>query len=61
MDFISAKYLYDIEGVTKTHIKLELENNKFKNVPINEANTDYQAILTWIADGGVVIDNPPSE
>jgi hypothetical protein len=61
MDFISAKYLYDIEGVTKTHIKLELENNKFKNVPINEANTDYQAILTWIADGGVVIDNGGGE
>jgi hypothetical protein len=61
MDFISAKYLYDIEGVTKTHIKLELENNKFKNVPINEANTDYQAILTWIADGGTVIDNGGGE
>jgi len=61
MDFISAKYLYDIEGVTKTHIKLELENNKFKNVPINEANIDYQAILTWIAEGGTVIDNGGGE
>ena len=28
-------------------------------VPNDEANTDYQAILTWIADGGTVIDNPP--
>ena len=26
---------------------------------IIKANTDYQAILTWIAEGGVVIDNPP--
>ncbi len=26
-------------------------------VPLDEANTDYQAILTWIADGGTVIDN----
>jgi len=28
-------------------------------VPLDEANTDYQAIQTWIADGGTVIDNPP--
>ena len=26
-------------------------------VPLDEANTDYQAIQEWIADGGVVIDN----
>jgi len=31
------------------------------SVPLDEANTDYQAIQEWIADGGVVIDNPPSE
>jgi len=28
---------------------------------IIKTNTDYQAIQEWIADGGVVIDNPPSE
>jgi len=28
-------------------------------VPLDEANTDYQAIQEWIADGGTVIDNPP--
>lgn len=59
MNFISATYMYDMEGVNKTHIKLELGNNKFKHIPINEANTDYQAILTWIAAGNSVIDNPP--
>ena len=26
-------------------------------VPLDEANTDYQAIQEWIADGGTVIDN----
>jgi len=26
-------------------------------VPLDEANTDYQAIQEWIAEGGVVIDN----
>jgi hypothetical protein len=28
-------------------------------VPLNQANTDYQAIQKWIADGNTVIDNPP--
>ena len=30
-------------------------------VPLDEANTDYQAIQTWIADGGTVIDNGGGE
>jgi hypothetical protein len=34
-----------------------LQDNKKMSVPLDEANTDYQAILTWIADGGTVIDN----
>jgi hypothetical protein len=32
-----------------------------KSVPLAEDNTDYQAILTWIADGGTVIDNGGGE
>ena len=28
-------------------------------VPLDEANTDYQAIQEWIAEGNSVIDNPP--
>ena len=39
--------------------KLTLLNNKEWFVPLDEANTDYQAIQEWIAEGGVVIDNPP--
>ena len=57
MNFISAKYLYDMEGVNKTHIQLELGNDKFKHIPIDEANTDYQAIQEWAAiDGNNIID-----
>ena len=52
--------------------KIYNEYNKFNNykmiknsvtyfVPLDEANSDYQAILTWIADGGTVIDNGGSE
>ena len=32
-----------------------------KLVPLDEANTDYQAIQEWIADGGTVIDNGGGE
>jgi len=39
--------------------KMTLTDGKIWFVPLDEANTDYQAIQEWIADGGVVIDNPP--
>jgi len=39
--------------------KMILTNGKVWSVPIDTANTDYQAIQEWIADGGTVIDNPP--
>ena len=32
-------------------------SNIVKSVPLDPANTDYQAIQEWIAEGGVVIDN----
>jgi len=35
-------------------------NNITSSVPLDPANTDYQAIQEWIAEGGVVIDNAPS-
>ena len=36
-----------------------VENGVTFQVPLNEANVDYQAIQEWIADGNTVIDNPP--
>lgn len=39
--------------------KMTLSDGKTWKVPLDEANTDYQAIQEWIADGGTVIDNPP--
>jgi len=37
--------------------KMTLNDGKEWSVPLDEANTDYQAIQEWIAEGGVVIDN----
>ena len=36
-----------------------VENGITASVPLDEANTDYQAIQEWISEGNTVIDNPP--
>ena len=41
--------------------KVTLNDNTIMYVPLDEANTDYQAIQEWIADGGTVIDNGGGE
>jgi len=44
----------------KSSIRVIFEDRTI-DIPLNEANTDYQAIMEFIADGGTVIDNPPEE
>ena len=39
--------------------KVTYNDGKISSVPLDTANSDYQAIQQWIADGGTVIDNPP--
>ena len=56
-----------INTITKNYLEGEfvsyqityVDSNRVKSVPLDTANTDYQAIQEWIADGGTVIDNPP--
>ena len=53
-DIVTVKKVYSFDGswsynVVTTDIKC--------TVPNSTANTDYQAIQEWIADGGTVIDN----
>ena len=58
-----------IETVTKNYDAIDntfcsyqvtyVNSNRVKSVPLDEANTDYQAIQEWIAEGNTVIDNPP--
>jgi len=38
-----------------------VDSNVEKSVPLDEANTDYQAIQEWIAEGNQVIDNGSGE
>ena len=60
----------DIQSVTKNYftdrfisyqVVLISDNTLNISVPLDEANTDYQAIQQWIADGGTVIDNGGGE
>ena len=37
--------------------KIIYDNGEISSVPLDEANTDYQAIQEWIAEGNEVIDN----
>tara|TARA_E500000178_G_scaffold232769_1_gene229250 strand:- start:460 stop:663 length:204 start_codon:yes stop_codon:yes gene_type:complete len=59
----SVTLIYDtaVEPAEKNSYKVIFDTDKFCYVPLAEDNTDYQAILTWIADGGTVIDNGGGE
>jgi hypothetical protein len=47
---------YDLDNNFSAY-KVTDENNQIYTVPLDEANTDYQAIQEWIAEGNTVIDN----
>ena len=54
-----------IETVTKNYFENEfvsyqvtyINSNVQLSVPLDTANSDYQAIQEWIAEGNTVIDN----
>jgi hypothetical protein len=58
-NFTSVTNIYDMYDNSIISCYEVIENDKRLYVPLDEANTDYQAIQEWIADGGTVIDNPP--
>jgi hypothetical protein len=59
-NFTSVIKYYDIIS-NKFVTYIVVKNGVTLNVPLDPANTDYQAIQEWIAEGGEVIDNPPTE
>ena len=58
-NFTSVTKLYDMNNNVEAYVIVE--NGKTSFVPLDEANTDYQTIQEWIADGGTVIDNGGTE
>ena len=49
--------IYDLITNNFCSYQITYDDGKVTAVPLDEANTDYQAIQEWIADGGTVIDN----
>ena len=48
------------DGITNEFCSYQVtyvNSNRVKSVPLDEANTDYQAIMEYIENGGTVIDN----
>ena len=56
----NVKKIYDL--MTNQFSGYEIiKDGKTSHVPLDEANSDYQEIQEWIADGGTVIDNGGGE
>ena len=56
INFTSVTKLYDT--TTNKHCGyIIIKNDITSFVPLDPANTDYQAIQEWIKEGGTVIDN----
>jgi hypothetical protein len=55
IDTVTKNYGIDNEFVS--YQVTYVNSNRQKSVPLDEANTDYQAIQEWIKEGGTVIDN----
>ena len=54
-NFTSVTKQYDTDGTTLIGY-LAIENSLPLNVPLDTANTDYQAIQDWVADGNTITD-----
>jgi hypothetical protein len=52
----TVEKIYNVLNQSNTY-KVTYDNGIISFVPNNSANTDYQAIQEWIAEGGEVIDN----
>jgi hypothetical protein len=59
-NIVSVTKQYDDNSVFYSY-RVVFNTNQVCFVPLDEANTDYQEIQEWIADGGTVIDNGGSE
>ena len=58
----TVEKIYDLDDSSRaTCYKVTYSNDVVSFVPLDEANTDYQEIQTWIAEGNTVIDNGGGE
>ena len=50
-----AQYQRNIEDTDNVAIKANIDG-KIYSVPLDPANTDYQAIQEWVAEGNTIAD-----
>ena len=60
MSIVSAKYLYNEDGTTKTDIQLNLGTNdsgdtKYKHIPIDTSRDSYNEIMDMVEAGELTI------
>jgi len=55
----TVEKIYSYSGFSS--YKIIFTDGRVYSVPLDPANTDYQAIQKWISEGGTVIDNLPQE
>ena len=54
MEIKSVKKVNMLNSLSLDHYNLTDTNDKIYHVPLDEANTDYQAILKWVAEGNTI-------
>jgi len=57
----TVEKIYSLLDKDTFNFKVTYEDGIISWIPLDESNTDYQAIQKWIADGGTVIDNGGGE
>ena len=50
----NVKKIIQSDDNTKFNYELTKKDNTVWSVPIDEANTDYQEILKWVAEGNTI-------
>ncbi len=53
----NVKKLYSYYTNKFSSYEVTFDNNITSTVPLDPANTDYQEIMKYIENGGIVIDN----
>ena len=46
-----------VDGTFVSYQVTYINSNRVKSVPLDEANSDYQAIQEWVAEGNTITDN----
>lgn len=55
MNIASAKY-FQANGVDNNQVKVTTDQSETFWIPMDNDNTDYIAVLAWVADGNTIAE-----